>query len=140
MQANRPSETFQTACLYGAKAARFAALRRIIIPLQKSKLIPVQKSKLTRRRAADSTTSTARRDNEVRLFFWIGITRRRAEDSTPSTARRANEVRLFFWIGIMKLLRPLPACAADTNRQPATHPKPNKPSEHQNFRRPVYQT
>ena len=37
-------------------------------------IIPIQKSKLTRRRAADSTTSTARRDNEVRLFFWIGIT------------------------------------------------------------------
>ena len=36
-------------------------------------LIPIQKSKLTRRRAADSTNSTARRDNEVRLFFWIGI-------------------------------------------------------------------
>ncbi|WP_207894342.1 hypothetical protein, partial [Uruburuella suis] len=28
---------------------------------------------ITRRRAADSTDSTARRDNEVRLFFWIGI-------------------------------------------------------------------
>ena len=38
-------------------------------------LIPIQKSKLTRRRAADSTDSTARRDNEVRLFFWIGISR-----------------------------------------------------------------
>ena len=37
------------------------------------RLIPIQKSKLTRRRAADSTDSTARRDNEVRLFFWIGI-------------------------------------------------------------------
>ena len=36
-------------------------------------VIPIQKSKLTRRRAADSTDSTARRDNEVRLFFWIGI-------------------------------------------------------------------
>ena len=24
--------------------------------------------------ACDSTDSTARRDNEVRLFFWIGIT------------------------------------------------------------------
>ena len=38
------------------------------------RLIPIQKSKLTRRRAANSTDSTARRDNEVRLFFWIGIT------------------------------------------------------------------
>ena len=38
-------------------------------------IIPIQKSKLTRRRAADSTDSTARRDNEVRLFFWIGIRR-----------------------------------------------------------------
>ena len=41
----------------------------------KGRLIPIQKSKLTRRRAADSTTSTARRGNEVRLFFWIGIRR-----------------------------------------------------------------
>ena len=36
-------------------------------------MIPIQKSKLTRRRAADSTDSTARRGNEVRLFFWIGM-------------------------------------------------------------------
>ena len=36
-------------------------------------IIPIQKSKLTRRRACDSTDGTARRDNEVRLFFWIGI-------------------------------------------------------------------
>ena len=35
--------------------------------------MPIQKSKLTRRQAADTTDSTARRDNEVRLFFWIGI-------------------------------------------------------------------
>jgi hypothetical protein len=34
-------------------------------------LIPIQKSKLTRRRAADSTDSKARRDNEVRLFFGL---------------------------------------------------------------------
>ena len=40
-------------------------------------IIPIQKSKLTRRRAADSTDSTARRDNEVRLFFWIGIMRKK---------------------------------------------------------------
>ena len=39
-----------------------------------TRIIPIQKNKLTRRRAADSTDSTARRDNEVRLFFWIGIT------------------------------------------------------------------
>ena len=41
----------------------------------KSGVIPIQKGKLTRRRACDSTDSTARRDNEVRLFFWIGMTK-----------------------------------------------------------------
>ena len=35
----------------------------------RGRLIPIQKSKLTRRRAEDSTPSTARRANEVRLFF-----------------------------------------------------------------------
>jgi hypothetical protein len=40
-------------------------------------VIPIQKSKLTRRRACDSTDSTARRENEVRLFFldWCEISK-----------------------------------------------------------------
>ena len=37
-------------------------------------LIPILKNKITRRRAEDSTGSTARRANAVRLFFRIGIT------------------------------------------------------------------
>ncbi|WP_281785001.1 hypothetical protein, partial [Uruburuella suis] len=43
------------------------------MPFKKSKLIPNLKNKIIRRRAADSTDSTARRGNEVRLFFWIGM-------------------------------------------------------------------
>ena len=69
------------ACDYTSKSAAFVPMaffrRHLLIPIYthpKNKLIPIQKSKLTRRRAADSTDSTARRDNEVRLFFWIGIT------------------------------------------------------------------
>jgi hypothetical protein len=46
-----------------------------LMPFKKSKLIPNLKNKIIRRRAADSTDSTARRGNEVRLFFWIGMKR-----------------------------------------------------------------
>jgi hypothetical protein len=55
--------------------------------------IPIQKSKLTRRRAADSTDSTARRDNEVRLFFWIGIISRKNRQS--SCCCRRNPAAFF---------------------------------------------
>ena len=73
------------------------------------RIIPILQNKITRRRAEDSTSSTARRANAVRLFYRIGITRRRAADSTSSTARRANAVRLFCRIGITGCLKRLQA-------------------------------
>ena len=57
-------------------------------------LIPIRKNKITRRRAEDSTPSTARRDNAVRLFFRMGIiqinrraNRTRSIHATPQTTK-----------------------------------------------------
>ena len=57
-------------------------------------IIPIRKNKITRRRAEDSTPSTARRDNAVRLFFRMGIiqinrraNRTRSIHATPQTTK-----------------------------------------------------
>ena len=57
-------------------------------------LYPFEKNKITRRRAEDSTPSTARRDNAVRLFFRMGIiqinrraNRTRSIHATPQTTK-----------------------------------------------------
>ena len=62
-------------------------------------MIPIQKSKLTRRRACDSTDSTARRENEVRLFFldWCEISK-----ALLCTAHPPARVRQIF--GFVKAL------------------------------------